>query len=106
MSFTAGSVNGTLKYVSGWTAFSPNPDYNTGNFLCFKVSTEEEGTTISAGLTPKHDPTRPDFVTDADGEFVFQIHDTAQTLLIKVEKGDESFIRRISLGGLTLEEAE
>ena len=106
MTFDAGIASGTLKYIEGWTAFSPNPDYNTGNFLCFKVETEEEGTVLSAGLRPKHDPSRPDFVTDADGEFIFQIHDVEQKLLVKVEKDGEASIFRYGLSGLTLEEAE
>lgn len=105
VSFGAGHVNGTLKYIEGWTAYSADARYNTGNFLAFKVDPEVEGTTISAGLFPKLDPSRPDYVTDADGEFIFQISDKdAQKVRVKVSKDGVDSIAEYDCVNLVCEE--
>lgn len=104
VSFAAGHVNGTLKYIENWTQFSADTRYNTGNFVAFKVTSEEDGAVLSAGLEPKIDPSRPDFVTDPDGEFIFQISDKeAQVIRIKTEVDGVESVIEFDCVNLTLE---
>lgn len=101
--FGAGNITGTLKHIENWTQYSANPEYNTGNFIAFKV-TAAAGATIYAGLKNPIDPTRPEWVTDADGEFIFQVSDkAAQALRVKVVKGDVTQINEYVFTDLTLE---
>lgn len=105
--FADGAVTGTLAYISGWSAYSADPKYNTGNFLCFKVSTTEDSPTYSIRLNNNIDPTKTGkWVSDADGEFIIQVSDKdEQSLDVKVESGTKCASRHYELSGLTCEES-
>ena len=43
-------INGTLKYVSGWTDFSGDPVEQEGNYLVLRVDTDDEDDEITVEL--------------------------------------------------------
>ena len=99
-----GVISGTLKYVSGYTGFSGDPDEQAGNYLALVIEAAD-GDTITAELTNgNHGPV----TLDADGILIARISDKdAQELIFTATGADGTTEqKRFSLSGLTLEEAE
>lgn len=102
VNFVGDQINGTLKYVTGYTGFSGNPDYQEGNFLAFKVAPSlGEGATYTIEVVNGHSgPVQ----LDSDMNAVIRIEsNSTQSLKIVGTKGDDSVTRIYSFAGLTLE---
>ena len=102
VNFVGDQINGTLKYVTGYTGFSGNPDYQKGNFLAFKVAPSlGEGATYTMEVVGGHSgPVE----LDSDMNAVIRIEsNSTQSLKIVGTKGDDSITRIYSFAGLTLE---
>ncbi len=94
-------INGTLKYVEGYTGFDPsNPELQEGNYIVFHAAVPDvDGVTITATM----DNTS---TLDADGIAVFRVRDkSSQTLTIVASKeGYDSVTKVYTLSGLTCEQ--
>ena len=104
VNFVGDQINGTLKYVTGYTGFSGSPDYQEGNFFAFKVAPSlGEGATYTIEVVNGHSgPVQ----LDSDMNAVIRIEsNSTQSLKIVGTKGDDSGTRIYSFAGLTLEAA-
>lgn len=102
VNFVGDQINGTLKYVTGYTGFSGNPDYQEGNFLAFKVAPSlGEGATYTIEVVNGHSgPVQ----LDSDMNAVIRIEsNSTQSLKIVGTLGEDSVERIYSFAGLTLE---
>lgn len=75
-----GAVTGTLKYVTGYTGWSGDPDEQEGNYLALKF-TNETADEIWVGLDPSTHPDKPMSKLDPDGICVFRVTDVAEQVL-------------------------
>lgn len=95
------AITGTLKYVTGYTGFSGDPEEQEGNYLALKV-TAIEGATITVELingTVGHPVT-----LDEDGMIVIRISDKAtQSVQVVATKDSKSEVFNYAINGLTLE---
>lgn len=101
-------ITGTLKYVTGWTGFSGDPEEQDGNFLCLafdsdlnlaadKITVELVNNKSGKGAQP----------LDNDKDAVFRITDKeVQYIEVRAYKDGEAFAQIYRLDGLTLESAE
>lgn len=71
---SGGVINGTLKYVTGYTGFSGSPDEQEGNFLA--VHAAAEGAT-SIGWRPLGSTADP-VVLDEDGLLILKVGPNAK----------------------------
>lgn len=97
-------VSGTLKYITGWTAWSGDAEEQNGNYLALHFEVEDvNDATITVQLTKgKHGVT----TLDSDGICIFRITDPAQEIIVTASKtGYAPQVIRIPIHGLTLEEA-
>lgn len=94
------AITGTLKYVTGYTGFSGNPDLQKGNFIALKV-TAETGTTVQMKL----ENGESDWVTlDSDMNIVMRIADKdTQRVLVKASKDGVTVTDSFGLSGMTVE---
>lgn len=92
-------ISGTLKYVTGYTGFSGDPDLQQGNFLALHVNVPDDAT-VTVKLTNT-------VTLDEDRTIVLRIADkSSQTITIVVSKaGAESITKTFSLTGLTCNES-
>ena len=92
-------ISGTLKYVTGYTGFSGDPDLQQGNFLALHVNVPADAT-VTVKLTNT-------VTLDEDRTIVLRIADkSSQTITIVVSKaGAESITKTFSLTGLTCNES-
>lgn len=95
-------MTGTLKYVTGYTGFSPSARLQEGNYIAFK-SVASEGATITAELVGGESGP---VTLDSDGICVMRIASLETQTAIKVvaTKGGKTETKEFSIAGLTLEE--
>ena len=96
---SAKRFTGTLKYVTGYTGFSSNPEEQEGNYIVFKV-VPPTGMTIGTDLTVKVNGS----TLDSDGHIVLIVKDGKRKVNITASKeGYETVLFEYSLAGLRLE---
>lgn len=102
--FNDKSVNGTLKYVTGYTGYSGDPDLQEGNFLAIKA-TASENATVTVELTNGHSGP---VTLDSDMNAVIRIENkNTQKLKVVATSPDGSETTKFySLKGLVCETAE
>lgn len=91
-----------MKYVTGYTGFSGNPELQEGNY----VALEFDGTAdrVRVKLDPSY--TGTNWVTlDPDRINIFKIHDNAQKILVEQKVGTEITTSEYSLN-FVLEQPE
>ena len=97
----ANAITGTLKYVTGYTGFSGDPDEQQGNYLVFHCESEDaDSITVElvGGVSGRGEVT-----LDSDGLMIARISDTSQKILVRAYKdGVVGNIKTYSLAGLTL----
>ncbi len=96
-----GTLSGTLKYVSGWTAFSNVAEYQSGNYLAIQVFLSDPDR-ITATLFKKGGANISKDL-DSDKQVVFRITDpkSEQIKIVGFKNGDmQSYT--YDLSGLTL----
>lgn len=100
--FGDGLITGTLKYITGWTAFSGNPEYQNGNFLVIHCDANSDAT-IKVGMFPNQDG-KGMITLDSDGLAVLRVTDKdAQEVVVQAINVDSGIEKRFSLAGLTLQ---
>lgn len=98
---SGGKITGTLKYVTGYTGFSGDPEEQEGHFLAlhyyipdltgYALTVEEMGGTGSP------------VTLDADGLHILRIVNKAHKIKVTASKqGEGTFERVYDLSGLTL----
>lgn len=95
-------ITGTLKYVTGYTGYSGDPDLQEGNYMALKVDNVPDGSTTTAELLNGYSgPVE----LDSDMDVVFRIEDKdAQRVKITVSLNGESFSKTYDLDDLICEE--
>lgn len=99
-----GVISGTLKYVTGYTGFSGNVEYQSGNYIALTVETSLDGpTTVELiGGTVGHP-----IELDEDMNIILRITNTAtQSVKVVTSEGEISKTLTYALTGLTLASAE
>lgn len=96
------AITGTLKLVTGYTAFSETEAKQSGNYMALHASCDVDGATITAELVGGTDPDDPVQVEN-DDSFVFRITSTAQKVRFTAEAdGWLPVSKEYKLTGLTL----
>ena len=102
VNFVGDNIQGTLKYVTGYTGFSGDPDLQEGNFLAFKVAPSlGDGATYTVEVVNSHSSP---VTLDRDMNAVIRIEsNSTQSLKIVGTVGEKTVERIYSFAGLTLE---
>ena len=101
------NITGSLKYVTGYTGFSGDPELQSGHYLAIKFGADDwsDYTSVKVGLDPS--ATGMDLVeliNDPDKNGVFRITDKYhQTLKIVYTDGTTTSTKSYSLRDLVLE---
>ena len=82
------AIEGTLKFVTGYTGFSDDTDEQEGNYLAL-MATSDEGATITAELVGSE---KPAISLDDDGVIVLRITDTSNDLKFTATSGGKSTV--------------
>ena len=93
------SIQGTLKYITGWTAYSEDAEENTGYFLVLKYEASDGATVTVQTIGGYHDDT----VTTLDPssmQSVIKFKDNKQKIRVVTTLGGESITKVLSLSGL------
>ena len=103
-----GQITGTLKYVSGYTGFSGDPEEQEGNYLALHFDCSDpdaDGATISALLT--NGTVGHPVTLDSDGILICRISDkTTQTIEVVASKEGYADVKKVyELVGLECEPA-
>lgn len=94
-------ILGTLRYVTGYTGYSGDPNLQSGNFLSLDLSaTPAESAVIKAELIGGTSEGNP--VTVDDGILVIRITDKKQKIHITATNGENVIERTYGLGSLKL----
>lgn len=95
-----GAITGTLKYVTGYTGFSGNPELQEGNFLATHAESEDEGAVITVEVIGgDYGPS----TLDVDGISIGRIKSTEQKVQFKAKVAGKAFnVQTYDLSGLTL----
>lgn len=98
-------IIGTLKYVTGYTGFSGDPNEQQGNYLALHIDSEVEGATITVELIGGD---HPGAVTlDEDRTIILRIKNTHEKIKITATADDTPTVTKTyNLVGLTLTPAE
>lgn len=100
---SASGITGTLKYISGWTAFSGDPAEQSGNYLALHVDSPTTGATLKAQVLGGD---HGEVTLDSDKTVIFRIKNTDQKIKITASAdGKEDTVKVYSLTYLNLEEA-
>lgn len=92
------SIEGTLKYVTGYTGYSADPELQSGNFLALKFAAAEGATTTVQVLGGSGEIK----TLDSDMNAVFRIERTNQKIKVVSTVDGESNERILSLGRVNL----
>lgn len=97
-------IAGTLKYITGWTAFSGNPAEQSGNYIALHIDTDIEADKITVQVIGgDHGPVE----LDSDRTCIFRIKNRNQKIKIVATKEGYPVSEKIyTLGGLTLEKPQ
>lgn len=96
-------ISGTLKYVTGYTGFSSDPEEQEGNYLALKFAATEGATTTifltnGKGTSPVE--------LDDDMNCVVRISDkNKQKFIVRTTKDDLVIEKKFSLSSLKLNNA-
>lgn len=96
-------IVGTLRYVTGYTGWSGDPDLQSGNYLAldFAATPVDSVTTVEViGGASEGNP-----ITIDDGYCVFRITDRKQRIKVRTVSGDNVIERVYGLGSLKLKSA-
>ena len=91
-------ISGTLKKITGWTAFSGDPAEQSGNYIAVKATAVEGATITAQVIGGDHGPV----TLDEDGILIARIKNIGQDLefCATTETGAQRI--RYDLSGLTL----
>ena len=93
-------IVGTLRYVTGYTGYSGNPDLQSGNYLALDFAATPVDSTITVEVIGGDSEGNP--VTVDDGYVVFRIKDRKQKIKVVSTNGDNVIERTYGLGSLKL----
>lgn len=94
-------ITGALNYITGYTGFSSDPDFQSGNFLALKVATNRTGAITTVEVT---NGTSGPVQLDSDMNIVLKIADPeTQSIKIITTKDGDSLTKTYGLTGLTCE---
>lgn len=96
-------IQGTLKYVSGWTDFSGNPEYQSGNYLALKFEASE-GATTTVELLGGVDG-RGAITLDSDMQAILRITNLNQKVKVVTTLDGESVTKTYGLRMLELKKS-
>lgn len=91
-------ITGTLKKITGWTAFSGDPAEQSGNYIAVKATAVEGAVITAEVIGGDHGPV----TLDEDGILVARIKNTNQKLQFKAITTAGIQTITYSLSGLTL----
>lgn len=99
-------VSGLLYYVTGFTAFSTDPEKQKGNYLAMSFDANPDAT-IEVTFINAQTTQGPTVLEPGDRDCVFRVtnKDTQQIKVVAIV-GEESTEITYDLSGLVLEEAE
>lgn len=101
------SISGTLKYVTGYTGFSGDPELQSGHYLVLKFGAEDwsDYTSVKVGLDPSSiGMDLAELINDPDKNGVFRVTDKYnQILKIVYTDGTTTDTKSYSLRDLVLE---
>ena len=92
------TITGTLHYVTGYTQFSGAVEEQSGNYLVWKVESDN-----SATLYVWAETTSEWKALDDDGLVITRVTDKTKPLKIKAVKDGQDNVFEYDLSGLTLE---
>lgn len=91
-------ITGTLKKVTGWTAFSGDPAEQSGNYIAVKATAVEGAVITAQVIGGDHGPV----TLDEDGILIARIKNVGQDLQFKAITADGVQTITYDLSGLTL----
>lgn len=94
-------ISGTLKWVTGYTGYSGDPDLQEGNYLALKCD-RESGVTVTVELIGGDSEGHPVTLPDDDDIMVGRITSNTQKIRVIATDGTETETRIFWLTGLTL----
>lgn len=97
-----GNITGTLKYVTGYTGFSGDPEEQEGYFLALHVGVPDE-----TGVTIVYTNAKGDTVTlDPDGLHIILIKNINKKFTFTASKSDHTtVVKEFNVKGIKLEPA-
>ena len=98
-----GEATGTLKYVTGYTGFSGNPEEQAGNYIALKVNGVPEGATVKY---QKVGGSAEPVTLDSDRNIVIRVTDHNAVLRFTIETEQGTVTRDVALNRLEFEEAQ
>lgn len=94
-------ILGTLRYVTGYTGWSGDPEKQSGNYLALDfAATPAESAVIKVEVIGGNSEGNP--ITVDDGYCVFRITDKKQKIKVTATNGDNVITREYGLGSLKL----
>ena len=97
-------IQGHLNYVTGYTGFSGNPEYQSGNYLVLKFAATD-GATTTVELTNAQDPKGP-ITLDSDMNAVFRItNKNTQKVKVVTTLAGDTITKVYSLSSLVVDNA-
>ena len=105
ISISGNRIRGTLKYVSGFTGFSGDPELQEGNYLVLSWKNADLTglTTLKIGLDPSASGTpAPECINDPDKNIVLRIRDNDQRVTVTYGNADKVETRVYSIKDLVL----
>ncbi len=97
-------IQGHLNYVTGYTGFSGNPEYQSGNYLVLKFAATD-GATTTVELTNAQDPKGP-VTLDSDMNCVLRItNKNTQKVKVVTTLAGDTITKVYSLSALTVDNA-
>ena len=100
IAITDHKITGTLKHITGWTAFSGDPTEQEGNYLAVKATAAEGATITAQVIGGTHGPV----TLDEDGILIARIQNVGQKLQFKATTDAGTQTITYDLSGLNLQE--
>ena len=101
------SISGTLKYVTGYTEFSGEPELQEGHFLALNIKDSDFTglTSVTGAIVPSATGSDPaEMINDEDKNIVFYVSDKdAQHIEFVSTDGTNTRTQKYDISGLTLE---
>lgn len=95
------SIKGTLKYVTGYTGYSGDPDLQKGNFMALKANAPDGATVTVEVIGGESGPV----TLDSDMNVVIRVANNAQKIKFTSTLNGVTVTNTYSLAGLKLKEA-
>ena len=93
-------ILGTLRYVTGYTGYSGDPDLQSGNYLALDFAATPADSVITVEVIGGASEGNP--ITVDDGYCVFRVADRKQKIKVVSTNGDNVIERTYGLGSLKL----